>query len=166
MLLATIARQILFLRKWSNKMEKVKEIIKKVCTKEVITYIIFGILTTIINIIISYLLKAILKVEGNLASTIGIICSILFAYITNKIWVFASKAKGIKENVLEFAKFILGRAATMIIEIIGVFILNDVIHLFYTVISDDMAYLVNKCIITVIVIILNFFISKFFAFKK
>ncbi len=147
-------------------MEKVKEMIKKVCTKEVITYIIFGILTTIVNIVISYLLKAIWQVEGNLASTIGIICSILFAYITNKIWVFESKAKGMKENAIEFVKFILGRAFTMIIEIVGVFVLNDGIHLFYGMLTDNMAYLINKCMITVIVIILNFFISKFFAFKK
>ncbi len=147
-------------------MEKVKEMIKKVCTKEVITYIIFGVLTTIVNIVISYLLKAIWQVEGNLASTIGIICSILFAYITNKIWVFESKAKGMKENAIEFVKFILGRAFTMLIEIVGVFILNDGIHLFYGMLTDNMAYLINKCMITVIVIILNFFISKFFAFKK
>ena len=147
-------------------MEKVKEMIKKVCTKEVITYIIFGILTTIVNIVITYLLKAIWQVEGNLDSTIGIICSILFAYITNKIWVFESKAKGMKENAIEFVKFILGRAFTMIIEIVGVFVLNDGIHLFYGMLTDNMAYLINKCMITVIVIILNFFISKFFAFKK
>lgn len=147
-------------------MEKVKEMIKKVCTKEVITYIIFGVLTTIVNIVISYLLKAIWQVEGNLASTIGIICSILFAYITNKIWVFESKAKGMKENAIEFVKFILGRAFTMLIEIVGVFVLNDGIHLFYGMLTDNMAYLINKCMITVIVIILNFFISKFFAFKK
>ena len=147
-------------------MEKVKEMIKKVCTKEVITYIIFGVLTTIVNIVISYLLKAIWQVEGNLASTIGIICSILFAYITNKIWVFESKAKGMKENAIEFVKFILGRAFTMLIEIVGVFILNDGIHLFYGMLTDNMAYLINKCMITVIVIILIFFISKFFAFKK
>lgn len=147
-------------------MEKVKEMIKKVCTKEIITYIIFGILTTVVNIVISYSLKAIWQVEGNLASTIGIICSILFAYITNKIWVFESTAKGMKENTIEFVKFILGRAFTMIIEMVGVFFLNDVIHLFYTMLSDNMAYLINKCMITIIVIILNFFISKFFAFKK
>lgn len=145
-------------------MEKIKGIIKKVCTKEVITYLIFGVLTTIVNIAISYLLKAILQVEGNVASTIGIICSILFAYVTNKIWVFESKANGIKENVVEFAKFMLGRAFTMVIEIVGVFLLNDVIHLFYSMASDNLAYLINKCMITVIVIILNFFISKFFVF--
>ncbi len=147
-------------------MDKIKELIKKVCTKEVISYIIFGVLTTVVNIIVSYILKAIFKVEGNIASTIGIICSILFAYFTNRKWVFESKANKAKEKWMEFGKFILGRAFTMVIEIIGVFLLNDIIHMLYGIFSDNIAYLINKCIITVIVIILNFFISKFFAFKK
>lgn len=147
-------------------MEKVNELIKKIFTKEVITYIIFGVLTTVVNIIVSYILKAMFNIEGNIASTIGIICSILFAYFTNRKWVFESNANGVKEKLTEFGKFILGRAFTMVIEIIGVFLLNDIIHMFYGLFSDNIAYLINKCIITVIVIILNFFISKFFAFKK
>ena len=54
----------------------------------------------------------------------------------------------------------------MIIEIIGVFLLNNVIYAFYGIFNDNTAYLINKLIISIIVIILNFFISKFFAFKK
>ena len=146
-------------------MNKTKELIKKVCNREVISYIIFGILTTIVNIVISYILKTFFKVEGNIASTIGIICSILFAYFTNRKWVFHSYAVTIKEKWAEFGKFILGRAFTMVVEIVGVFLLNDVIHSFYGIFSDNIAYLINKMLMTVIVIILNFFISKFFAFK-
>lgn len=147
-------------------MEKLKGIIKKVCNKEVISYIIFGVLTTVVNIVVSYILKAFVHIEGNIASTIGIICSILFAYFTNRKWVFKSEANTVKEKWIEFGKFILGRAFTMIIEIVGVFLLNDVIHSFYGMVSDNLAYLINKALITVIVIILNFFISKFFAFKN
>lgn len=147
-------------------MEKLKALIKKVCNKEVISYIIFGVLTTIVNIVISYLLKAFCYLDGNVASTIGIICSILFAYFTNRKWVFHSDANTAKEKLIEFGKFILGRAFTMIVEIVGVFLLNDVIHSFYGMFSDNIAYLINKVLITVIVIILNFFISKFFAFKS
>ena len=55
-------------------MEKIKSIIKKFCTKEVISYIIFGILTTLVNITISFVLTTACKIEGNLSSTIGIIC--------------------------------------------------------------------------------------------
>lgn len=146
-------------------MENLKALIKKVCTKEVITYIIFGILTTLVNIIVSYVLQAFFHIEGNIASTIGIICSILFAYFTNRKWVFESSANTLKEKWIEFGKFILGRGFTMVVEIVGVFVLNDVIHTFYGIFSDNAAYLINKMIMTVIVIILNFFISKFFAFK-
>lgn len=146
-------------------MEKIKGLIKKVCNREVISYIIFGVLTTIVNIVVSYVLKAFFNIEGNIASTIGIICSILFAYFTNRKWVFHSDANTLKEKWIEFGKFILGRGFTMVVEIVGVFLLNDVVHSFYGIFSDNTAYLINKMIMTVIVIILNFFISKFFAFK-
>lgn len=146
-------------------MESIKNLVAKFCTREVISYLIFGVLTTLINIIISYVLTAFFNIEGNLSSTIGIIASILFAYFTNRKWVFNSKADTLKEKWYEFGKFILGRAFTMIIEIIGVFLLNNVLHSFYGMVNDDLAYLINKVIITAIVIILNFFISKFFAFK-
>ncbi len=147
-------------------MEKVKALIKKICTREVIFYIIFGVLTTLVNIVVSYILKAAFHINGNVASTIGIIVCILFAYFTNRKLVFNSKAEGFKENLIEFGKFILGRLFTMVVEIVGVFLLNDVIHAFYGIATDNTAYLINKCVMSVIVIILNFFISKFFAFKK
>ena len=54
----------------------------------------------------------------------------------------------------------------MVVEIIGVFFLNNMIHAFYGMFNDNTAYLINKIIISIIVIILNFFISKLFAFKK
>jgi putative flippase GtrA len=142
------------------------EQIKKLFSKEVISYLIFGVLTTVVNIVVSFFLTAVCKVEGNLASTIGIICCILFAYFTNRKWVFNSTATTKKEKWIEFIKFILGRAVTAILEIAGVFLLNNIIHSFYGMFSDNIAYLINKCLITVIIIILNFFISKFFAFKK
>lgn len=147
-------------------MEKVKDLAKKVLTKETILYIVFGILTTLVNILVACVLTALVRIEGNISSTIGIICSILFAYFTNRKLVFDSKAVTLKENIQEFGKFILGRAFTMVIEIIGVFLLNNVIYAFYNIFDDNMAYLINKCLISVIVIILNFIISKFFVFNK
>ena len=138
-------------------MEKIKNIINKVITKETILYIIFGVLTTLVNIVTSTVLLECLKVEGNLASTIGIIASVLFAYFTNRKMVFNSQAMGIKEKFAEFLKFILGRAFTMVLEICGVYILYSVI---------GVQYLISKISMTIFVVISNFFISKFFAFKK
>ncbi len=137
-------------------MEKLIALTKKLCSKEVLFYGIFGILTTIINIVVSAILEGPLHVEGNLASTIGIILAVLFAYFTNRTLVFHSSASTISEKWKEFCRFLLGRAATMVLEIVGVFV-------FYTLLHAP--FLLTKISITVIVIILNFFISKFFAFK-
>lgn len=147
-------------------MESIKKLLNKFLTKEVIFYLIFGVLTTIVNVGVSYILTAFFHVEGNIASTIGIIVCVLFAYFTNRKLVFNSSAVTAKEKWSEFARFILGRAFTMVVEIIGVFFLNNMIHAFYGMFNDNTAYLINKIIISIIVIILNFFISKLFAFKK
>ena len=141
-------------------MEKLKELIKKFCTREVIFYAIFGVLTTLVNIVTYYILHSIFNIDENLSSNTGIILAVLFAYFTNRKLVFNSQANTLKEKVIEFGKFILGRLFTMIIESVGFYLLFNVLSITY---FDG---LISKCAITVIVIILNFFISKFFAFKK
>ena len=113
-------------------MEKLNELIKKVLTKEVILYIIFGVLTTIVT-------------------------CVLFAYFTNRKFVFNSTANTFKEKFQEFYKFMLGRDFTMVIEAVGFYLLFSIIGI---------QEMISKVLISIIVIILNFFISKFFAFKK
>ena len=137
-------------------MEKIKKITEKILTKEVILYIIFGLLTTIINLGSFYVLNSLCKWNENIANLIAILLAVLVAYLTNKDLVFHSEASGIKEKLQEFFKFMLGRAFTMIVEFLGGFVL------FQTPIPE----IISKAFITVIVIILNFFISKFFAFNK
>lgn len=145
---------------WKSELTKMKDIIekivKKVFTKEIILYAIFGVLTTIVNLVTFWILESILNWNENISNIIAIITSILFAYFTNSIWVFNSQAKNYKEKLNEFARFISGRCLTMVIEFIGCFLL------FKTPIPT----MISKLVVTVIVIILNFFISKFFAFKN
>ncbi|MCI8393262.1 MAG: GtrA family protein [Clostridia bacterium] len=137
-------------------MENLKELIKKVLTREVIFYIIFGVLTTIANIGVFYLLT-LLGLNENIANIIAIIVAVLFAYFTNRKLVFNSTASTFKERLTEFYKFMLGRAFTMVVEALG-------FPLFYNVLGIQ--ELISKLMISFIVIVLNFFISKFFAFKK
>lgn len=138
-------------------MKKLKELIKKFCTKEIILYAIFGILTTIVNIAIFSLLTYVFKMNENVANAIAISVAVLIAYFTNKDLVFHSGAQNFKEKLMEFCKFILGRAFTMLVEYFGGMLLFK---------FCPIPEIISKCIITVIVIILNFFISKFFAFKE
>ena len=141
-------------------MEKFKDLIKKFCTREVILYIVFGVLTTCVNIVSFMILSSIFHVEENLASNIGIVIAVLFAYFNNLKLVFNSTASTFIEYIKEFGKFILGRAFTMVVEAVGFWFLFSILNITY---FDG---LVSKLVISVVVIILNFFISKFFAFKK
>lgn len=137
-------------------MDKIKKLFKKVFTKEIVLYGIFGVLTTIVNIGSLWIFTEIFKINENIANAVAIILSVIFAYFVNKDFVFHSEAKNKKDKLQEFTKFMSGRAVTMIIEWGGCALL------FLT----PMPEMVSKLIMTVIVIILNFFISKFFAFKK
>lgn len=142
----------------NNFCKKIMEnkLVKKILTKEIILYAVFGVLTTIVNIGSFFIMTTFWHVNDNLANNIAIVLAVLFAYITNKDLVFHSQASGFGEKFIEFCKFILGRLVTMFIESIGGSLLFKYVP-FPTIVS--------KCLITVIVIILNFFISKFFAFK-
>ena len=95
-------------------------------------------------------------------TAIAIIAAVLVAYITNKDLVFHSEAKGFNEKFKEFWKFIAGRAFTMVLE----FGLDALLFLIPVVSASNFWQMAVKMVVTVIVIILNFFISKFFAFKK
>lgn len=138
-------------------MEQIKNLIKKFCTKEVIFYIIFGVLTTLVNIGSFYIMTNFFQIEENLANAIAILLAVLFAYFTNRKIVFNSSATTAKEQLKEFGKFIIGRAFTMLVELVGFFLMFNILHI---------QELISKAFISVLVIILNFFISKFFAFKK
>ena len=124
--------------------------------QEIILYIVFGVLTTVVNLGAFFVLNNLLKWDENVANFIAILLAVLFAYITNKDLVFHSKAETTKEKLTEFLKFMAGRAFTMIIEFLGGLLL------FQTSIPE----MISKLIVTVVVVILNFFISKFFAFKS
>lgn len=137
-------------------MEKIRDLLKKVLKREVILYIIFGVITTLVNLVSFYIMNTIFRWDENVSNFISIIIAVLVAYLTNKDLVFHSEAKNIKEKLIEFWKFILGRAATMLIEFGGGFLLFKL----------PIPNIITKLVLTVIVIILNFFISKFFAFKK
>ena len=137
-------------------MEKIKELMKKILNRAVMLYIVFGVLTTLVNFITFYILNGLMNIDGNISNLVAIPLAILFAYFTNRKWVFHTDAKGFKENFNEFCKFVAGRAVTMVIEFFGCMLL------FKTPIPE----IISKLAVNVVIVILNFFISKFFAFKK
>ena len=132
--------------------------------KEVLLYLFFGVMTTVVSFITAGIAKFLLEKMGagesavvNVSTVFSWICSVTFAYITNRIWVFASTAHSRADVIKEGASFYGGRLFTMFVEML---IMNIGVKLI------GANYWVTKIIANIIIIILNYIISKLFVFKK
>lgn len=142
-------------------MQKIKELYLK--HKEVVNYLIFGVLTTIVSLAVKYLLlftifDASNAIELQVAVIISWIAACLFAYITNRIWVFESKSKQI---IKEMIKFFIARLSTLGLEMLIMFIFVTVLAL-----NTDIWVIVWTLVSQVLVIIGNYILSKLIVFKN
>lgn len=138
-------------------MHNLKKLYKKY--EEIINYLIIGGLTTLVSLIIYYLCVFIFLNPNNLielqiANIISWFISVTFAYITNRKFVFKSK----EHNILkESIQFYLSRILTLFIDMLCMFLLVSLLKM-----NDK----VIKLIVQIIIVILNYIISKFVVFHK
>ncbi len=125
--------------------------------KSLILYGIFGVATTLVNIG-SYFVCAELLHFGVLISTaLAWFIAVLFAYVTNKIWVFDSKTRQLKDIVRESVSFFGCRILTGLLDLAIMYVFVERLQL---------NAMVMKTLANVLVIILNYIASKLFIFKK
>ena len=87
-------------------MHKIIEALRK--NKQLLLYLFFGICTTAINTICYWLLYDVLPF-GNLLSTIlAWLAAVIFAFITNKLFVFESKRTSTQECINEVVSLVAG----------------------------------------------------------
>ena len=84
-------------------MEKIKELIKK--NKEIISYLIFGVATTVVSIISYFIFAKIFNINPIISNVLSWLISVLFAYVTNRKYVFESKKTDKKEIIKEIISF-------------------------------------------------------------
>ena len=126
--------------------------------KEIINYLIFGILTTIVSLLTYYLLVFTIlnpnnAIELQIANIISWITCVTFAYITNRKYVFNSKDKNILKEII---KFYSSRLTTLFLDMIIMFIFVTKLEL-----NDK----IIKIIVQVLIIVLNYILSKILVFK-
>lgn len=125
-------------------------------TKLITSYIIFGILTTIVNIAVFYVLTQWMSLPYLISNAFAWILSILFAYVTNRQFVFNTD----KENQNNFLKgltyFFSGRLLTGLLDMGFMYVL-------VTIWSVNIN--ISKILVSIIVVVLNFLISKFIIFN-
>ena len=125
--------------------------------KDLIPYLFFGVCTTVVNIA-AYWLCAHALGMGVMTSTIAAwILAVLFAYITNRKWVFHSAARGMREIAKEIAAFFGCRITTGILDWLMMYVFVDRLHF------NDVLI---KTIANIIVIVLNYVASKLIIFRK
>ncbi len=125
--------------------------------KEVILYLFFGGCTTVVNIVVYYVCAHPLAL-GTVASTCcAWLAAVIFAYITNKIWVFESKSQGTKETLKEMASFFSCRIATGLADLAVMYVFVDLLHV------NDVIVKIGS---NVLVVVLNYLASKLIIFKK
>ena len=134
-----------------------KKWILKFYENDVIRYIFWGGCTTLVNLLSFYIMRA-MGIPLMSANIISIILAILFAYVTNKIWVFRSYNFRPVYLLKEMASFFSCRILTSVFTYVAMIVMVDGMG-----IKQDM---ICKIVVSAISLVLNYICSKLFIFKK
>lgn len=129
---------------------------KKLFHNQAIRYIFFGGCSTLVNLGCYYVLRNLVGLDITAANTVAILIAILFAYVVNKLFVFEHRAGSLSALIKEAGSFIGMRLGTMVVEVLGVVLLSSI---------WGMHDMLAKLLIQVVIMILNYLISRFVVFK-
>ena len=122
--------------------------------REVILYLFFGACTTLVSLLSFWLFESVLHVNALISNIISWVVSVTFAFVVNRLYVFDAAGQGVLRQAVSFYG---GRLATLGVE-------ELIIYVFITRLGFP-AMLI-KLIAQVIIIILNYVISKLIVFTK
>ena len=132
--------------------------------REIIEYVFWGVLTTVVNWAVYTLCVNVTAMNVTIATGIAWLASVLFAFITNKLWVFHSKDWQMKVVGKEAVLFFGSRIFSGLFEMAGMWLLVDLIGWQQSLFG--IRAFAAKIIISVVVVILNYFLSRWIVFKK
>lgn len=138
-------------------LDKANDMLKNDSFREGIAYLIFGGLTTVIDYVISLILFYQVGMGTLPSQTIAWIAAVLFAFVTNKWWVFRSHTLAPKEVWREFVSFVLCRIATFVFNLAAIVVMVDWMKI---------EFFISKLVISIAVIVLNYVFSKVLIFTK
>ncbi|MCL2546829.1 MAG: GtrA family protein [Oscillospiraceae bacterium] len=136
-------------------MKKIISFVTSPRGREIIRYLFIGGTTTLVNFIVTHIGVTIFSTSFALASAFGVVVSVIYAYLTNKLFVFRSRVNSIGELWHEAVRFFGSRAATMALEMGGV-------PLLMALSVDEWP---AKITLNIIVVIANYIFAKLIVFK-
>ncbi len=136
-------------------MDKLRSVLLRY--KDMLLYLVFGVLTTAVNYLVYYPLYNLLGISAAVSNMAAWIVAVLFAFATNKPFVFKSNDWSLKTLWTEFYKFLLCRVGSGVLETLFLLVTVDILKLGGNIM---------KLIISVVVVVLNYIASRLFVFKK
>ena len=140
------------------------EMRKKLLSREVITYFIAGVLTTVVDYLVFFLVNEALKRGGmdvtrssSIATAAGWFFAVLFAYLSNKFYVFQSRDKSPGGVLREMVSFFAARAVSGLIVMAMMWILVD---------RGRMNEYIAKVLTSLFNLVFNYVASKLFIFRN
>lgn len=124
--------------------------------REALLYLFFGGCTTLVNIVAFYIIRK-FGVSTYITNIIAWFLSVVFAFITNKLFVFESKNTSFKDSFKECFSFFLFRVISLVFDMGIMYLFIDLLNI------NEM---VSKVFSNIFVIIINYVFSKLFIFKK
>ena len=134
---------------------------------EQVTYLFFGVLTTIVNYSCFALLRVLWGDQWiHLINIATFIVATLFAYVTNKMFVFQHRSWRPEDVLRELTAFFASRISSFLLELMGLYVCVEFFRVGqYDLIIMD-GTMAAKVILSFVAVIINYFLSKFFVFKK
>ena len=150
-----------------QKEAHMKKLIKLLTQKEIILYIVFGLLTTLVDMaVFDIWFNHFGKETANIGNAVSFITATVFAYFTNKLFVFETRSWSPEVLKKEIPVFFSGRIFSFIISVVGMAIATNIFNTNDKVVFGLEATKVVKFFLTILVVSLNYIFSKFWAFKK
>lgn len=141
-----------------------KKRIKAFFNNEILSYLFFGGATTLVSIV-SRLVIYHISHQEILATALANIIGILFAFITNDIFVFKQERK---DRAIRLTKFFLARLSTLGLDLLLTYIFvttfPDIIGQFVEQ-NIDRVNTIETILAQIVIIILNYIFSKIYIFK-
>lgn len=124
--------------------------------EEGINYLIFGFLAFVLNYILYFIFADTIAMHYMAATVLSWVLTVVFAYWTNRTFVFKSQNKEKTSVVKEFVSFIGARVATEVLEIVLMYVMVTLLT-----VNDK----ISKLVCQTIVILANYVLSKIWIFK-
>ena len=136
-------------------MEKIRSLLRE--HREIVSYVFWGVMTTAVNYVSYTLLTEVFHVHYMAGTIAAWTVSVLFAYFVNKLFVFQSRDWAWRVALRELWQMVASRLFSLGLEMAIMWFFVDTMHF---------NHLIVKLAANVVVVIVNYVLSKFIIFKK